>query len=196
MSVTFTDADAGNLPFGFTSTDSLSDILTSWDDLFTGSHTNITGTFAGTADNSWYSFFGVPLSGETYTYGSDADGYKFVATGDLYYYFSAAVTPASPASPDDHTLFGELDSVSLYTDADGDGAADDLFLTINFDAAVTGAITEGQDNDVFQIIHALMEGDVSELLSELTSQGIDITDSFADLTGSSALGESELLLAA
>lgn len=196
MTVTFTDAAAGNLPDTVSSSDSLSDILNEWASAFTGSHTNITGTFGGTADNSWYSYFGVPLSGETYSYGSDADGYKFVATGDLYYYFNSTVTPASPASPDDHTVFGELDSISLYADADGDNLADDLFLTINFDTPITSAITEGQDGEVFQIIWGLMNGDATELLSELTAQSVDVSDSFADLTGSSALAESELLLAA
>lgn len=196
MTVTFTDADAGNLNLTVDSSYSLSDILNDWTSYFTGSHTNIPGTFAGTAASSWYTYYGAALSGTSYTYGSDADGYKFVATGDLYYYFNSTVTPASPASPDDHTLFGELDSISLYTDADGDGAADDLFLTINFDTPITSAITEGQDGDIFQIIYGLMQGDATELLAELTAQGVDVSDSFADLTGSSLLAESELLLAA
>ena len=196
MTVTFTDADAGNLYLTVDSSDSLSDILTDWTTYFTGSHTNIPGSFSGTADNSWYTYYGAALSGSTYTYGSDADGYKFVAEGDFYYYFNSTVTPASPASPDNHTLFGELDSISLYTDADGDGSADDLFLTINFDTAITSAITEGQDGDVFEIIYGLMQGDASALLAELTAQGVDVSDSFADLTGSSSSSASELLLAA
>ncbi|MFT4053738.1 MAG: heme acquisition protein HasA [Novosphingobium sp.] len=195
MSVTFT-ADEDNLPLGYVLSDSLSDVLNEWTSYFTGSHTNITGTFSGTADNSWPTLFGTPISGSSYSFGSDADGFKFVATGDLYYYFNATYTPASPTPPDTHTLFGTLDSIALYTDADNDGLADDLFLTIDFSTGITGALADGHDNAIHEAIYGLMEGDATELLTLLGEQGIDVTDSLAELTGSSLAAESELLLAA
>lgn len=197
MSVTIT-YDESNFPGTYDEDDRLCDILEYWGGLFTGSHPDITGEFSGTADNSWPSLFGTPISGSAYTYGSDADGYKFVAEGDLYYYFNGSVTPVSPTPPDDHTLFGEITKISLYTDSDNDGQADDLFLTFDFsgDCVIEGDVQDGHANDVHQVIDDLMSGDVDALMDALEDCGIDPCDTVADLTGESLAAESELLLAA
>ena len=195
--VTFT-ANENNLPGTHDLDSQLDAVLSTWTGLYTGSHPDNVGFFSnpgGVSNPSWNDSF----SGTSYTYGSDAEGYKFVVTGDLYYYFSQAVTPTTPAGPDAHTLFGTANTLELFYDSDNDGAADDLFLTLDFtgDGGLVGDLYDGHDNPLHVAIYGLMQGDPAGLESVLgTEFGVDVTDTLAELTGSSLLAESELLLAA
>jgi hypothetical protein len=178
--------------------DQLDVVLSDWTSLYTGSHPDNVGFFSnpsGVSNPAWNDAF----SGTSYTYGSDAEGYKFVVTGDLYYYFSQAVTPTTPAGPDAHTLFGTANTLNLYTDSDADGLADDLFLSLDFtgDGGLVGDLSDGHDNPLHVAIYGLMQGNSAGLESVLgTEFGVDVTDTLAELTGSALLAESELLLAA
>ncbi|MFT3966181.1 MAG: heme acquisition protein HasA [Sphingobium sp.] len=197
MSVTIT-AEEANIPFPHDIDSALSDVLVDWGASLGTSHPTTTGTFSGTAANSWPTLFGTALSGTSYSYGDGVD-YQFVVEGDLYYYFNETYTPSglSP-TPEQHTVFGYATSLSLYTDADADGVADDLWLTIDFSGVdlLDGALSEGHAGELHQVIAGLQEGDPTALLAALDARGIDGSDSIANLIGTSLAAESELLLAA
>lgn len=193
---TFTAGPAANFPGATSVNDTLEDVLLEFEDAgMAGSHPDTTGSFAGSPANAW-----TPgLAGSSYTYGNATLDYGFQVTGDLYYYFNSVVTPGGAGSgAPDHTLFGRIDEITLYTDSDNDGQFDDNpFLTIDFDSTpINGSLAAG--NDVHNVVWNLMQGSTSGLEAELIERGIDLTDTVADLVAGSpwALAESELLLAA
>lgn len=201
MSVSISFIDESHLPKNISMEDSLESLLVGFqNDGVEGEHTAAknTGGFAG----------GGAFNGTSYSYASSkVTHYAFVATGDLNYYFPThsgpVVTGATP-----HTIWGDLDSITLSGGANAGHAVDPL-ITFTFDAPIHGDLLEGRTNDVHDIVWGLMNGHVDGfddaragvmshggLFGALVQNDMDISMSIADLVGHNFATETDLALAA
>ncbi len=201
MAAYISDYDLGLLPNQTSADDSLRDVLLAFEATgIDGEHTD--------APNYGGFFGGDGFNGSSYGYTSTlVDGFAFLATGDLSYYF-----PPLNGSPGDgptsHTLHGTLSSITLGAGITETGEVIDPLFTFTFDQPLVGDIADGRVNVVHDIIWGLMNGSVSGasdsagtisqggLLAALDANGLDIDASVADLIGSALTTETEWALAA
>ncbi|MGJ8516434.1 heme acquisition protein HasA [Carnimonas bestiolae] len=178
--------DGATLPNGLTLDDSLKAVLQAFQQSgLEGSHPNNTGGFQG----------GDMFSGSSYSYADSELGFAFKAEGDLHYYFPPISGPSQGDNIPAHTLWGEIDSITLGGGLNGNGSEviDPLF-TIDFSTPIEGALDEGRANDVHDIVYGLMNGSVEGygddnhggLLAALQDQGVNLDASVADVVGIAA----------
>lgn len=198
MTATISFYDEDEFPGGLDASDTLRDVLYEWQDSgLSGSHPTNTGGFYG----------GTTFSGTSYSYVNSSGSYSFQVTGDLHYYF-AGVSQPPVSGATNHTLYGEIDTITIGAGLDGSGNVTTPIFTFTFDDPLEGDLLDGRTNVVHDVIWGLMNGSVSGatdslgtispggLIAALEDNGLDVDLSVADLTGSSLLAESELLLAA
>lgn len=198
MTATISFYDDTEFPFGTDMSDTLRTVLTEWQDSgLSGSHPTNTGGFFG----------GTTFSGTSYSYVSGTGNYSFQVTGDLDYYFAGVSSPPV-AGATNHTLYGEIDTITIGGGLDGSGNVTTPIFTFDFDAPLVGDLLDGRTNVVHDVIWGLMNGSVTGatdslgtispggLIDALEDNGLDVDLSVADLTFPSLLSESELLLAA
>lgn len=142
-------------------------------------------------------FYPGSLSGTQYALTSPNSDAGFIAEGDLNYTLFA-----NPA----HTLYGELDSVSLGTDLVSTGSGFE-FASGGWEVTFSGldlysAQSEGHVGIVHQLVYGLMSGDASVLEATLNDllgdYGVSTDDTFdvvaAALTaGPLSTGSAELI---
>lgn len=198
MTATIPFYDEDVFPGGLDVSDTLRDVLYEWQNNgLAGSHPANTG-----------GFFPGPFSGTSYSYGDATLGYSFQVTGDLNYYFAGVSEPTVPGATN-HTLYGEIDTITIGAGLDDvTGEVTTPLFTFTFDDPLEGDLLDGRTNVVHDVIWGLMNGSVTGatdslgtispggLIAALEDNGLDVDLSVADLTGSSFLAESELLLAA
>ncbi|AKP92178.1 MULTISPECIES: heme acquisition protein HasA [Achromobacter] len=164
-----------------------------------GEHTNM--------PNSGGFFGGNMFNGTEYAYTSKAvPNYAFVAEGNIHYFFPPFSGHAGDG-PTAHTVWGELDSITLGAGVDKAGHMVDPLITFTFDGPIFGDVAEGRGNDVHDIIWGLMNGHVDGI--DDTKAGVDthggllaalgndfVTHSVADLVAHNFATETDLALAA
>ncbi|MBO1112228.1 heme acquisition protein HasA [Bordetella petrii] len=201
MSATISAYDEDNFPFGYSADDSVRDVLLEFQ------NSGVAGEHTGGPNEGGF-FGGNAFNGTSYGFTSTTvDGYAFLATGDLHYYFPP-FNGSVGDGPTAHTLWGTLESITLGSGITSSGAVVDPFVTFTFDDPLYGDIADGRTNVVHDIIWGLMNGSVTGasdsagtisqggLIAALEDNGLDVDQAFADLVGSSAATETELALAA
>lgn len=201
MSAYISDYDEDNFPLFTSAEDTLRDVLLEFQ------NSGVAGEHTGGANAGGF-FGGDSFNGTSYGYTSTTvDGYAFLATGDLHYYFPP-LNGSVGDGPTSHTLWGSLESITLGAGVSNAGVVVDPFITFTFDQPLYGDISEGRTNVVHDIIWGLMNGSVTGasdslgtisqggLIAALENNGLDVDVSVADLVGSFAFTETELALAA
>lgn len=168
--------DVDNLPPGTTDDSSIKEILDAYDSAVEqGSHSAIYGTFGG----------GGAFDGTSYTYYDPSTGYSFEVDGNLNYYFPP-LNGSEGQGPQEHTLWGELDSVTLGSGETSGNKVANPFITFDFEPGITGDVSEGRSNDVHDVIWGLMNGSTEGatdsagtqthggLQNALTAEGLDL----------------------
>ncbi|MEI2417010.1 heme acquisition protein HasA [Orrella sp. JC864] len=202
MSAYISDYDEVWFPDGTSADNDLRTVLTAFEENgVAGEHTDVPN-FGG--------FFGGDgFNGSSYGYTSTlVDGFAFLATGDLHYYFPPFNGAPNPDYTP-HTLHGTLTSITLGAGVDQAGNVVDPFITFTFDDPLVGNLADGRENVVHDIIWGLMNGSVSGaddsagtgtqggLLAALQANGLQLDGvSIADLVGGALATETEWALAA
>lgn len=159
--------------------------------------------------NSGGFFGGNMFNGTEYAYTSKTvANYAFVAEGDIHYFFPPFSGHAGDG-PTAHTVWGELDSITLGAGVDKAGHVVDPLITFTFDAPIFGDVSEGRGNSVHDIVWGLMNGHVDGgaqdklgtvshggLLVALEENGLHTDYSIADLVAHNFVTETDLALAA
>lgn len=97
-----------------------------------GEHTNM--------PNAGGFFGGNMFNGTEYAYTSKTvANYAFVAEGDIHYFFPPFSGHAGDG-PTAHTVWGELDSITLGAGVDKAGHVVDPLITFTFDAPIFGDV--------------------------------------------------------
>ncbi|MFY3161331.1 heme acquisition protein HasA [Achromobacter xylosoxidans] len=200
MSAYISSFDPSHFPYITTPDNSLRVVLEMFqDDGVRGEHTGV--------PNSGGFFGGGFFSGTEYGYTSKTvDGYAFVASGDLNYYFPP-FSGAKMAGATPHTLWGTLESVTLGAGVDKAGHVVDPFITFTFDTPLHGDLADGRGNVTHDIIWGLMNGSVEGaddrlgsgthggLMAALEDNHLDVDMSIADLVAHNFATETDLALA-
>ncbi|MGI9377324.1 MAG: heme acquisition protein HasA [Tsuneonella suprasediminis] len=188
MTATISFYDEDEFPGSYDLCDSLNDVLQAWDSSgLAGTHPTNTGGFYG----------GTVFSGTSYSFVSSSGNYSFQATSasgtTLDYDFAT------------HTLHGTLETITIGAGLDSSGNVTTPILTFTFDDPLEGDLSDGRENVVHDVIWGLMNASVDGadssssvsqggLIAALEDNGIDVSDSVADIVGVSC--SEELLLAA
>lgn len=200
MTASISQYDEDYFPSFTSADDLLRDVLLEFQ------NSGVAGEHTGVPNEGGF-FGGDSFNGSAYGYTSaTVDGYAFLATGDLHYYFPP-FNGSVGDGPTSHTLWGTLESITLGAGI-SNGTVVNPFITFTFDQPLVGDIADGRANVVHDIIWGLMNGSVSGasdslgtisqggLIAALEANGLDVDVSVADLVGASTLSDSELLLAA
>ncbi|KAF1052067.1 MAG: Hemophore HasA [Stenotrophomonas maltophilia] len=138
---------------------SVADYLADWSAYFGDVNHRAGGVVDG---NNTGGFNPGPFDGTQYALGSTNSNAAFIAGGDLHY---------TLFTPPVHTLYGDLDSVSLGTNLGGGASSGGYSLgetEVSFtNLGLTSAIGDGQAGTVHNVVYGLMSGDSSALQAQI-----------------------------